>query len=117
RSWAGSHRDSARMALGRIRDYPISTIMIVMVMSIVLALPMGLAVLINQVERLGIDWQRAAQLSVYLQQDIKADAAQALQADIAALDEVAEAQLLDRELALVEFQQHSGLGDALQQLA
>lgn len=105
------------MALGRIRDYPISTIMIVMVMSIVLALPMGLAVLINQVERLGIDWQRAAQLSVYLQQDIKADAAQALQADIAALDEVAEAQLLDRELALVEFQQHSGLGDALQQLA
>ena len=117
RSWAGSHRDSARMALGRIRAYPISTIMIVMVMSIVLALPMGLAVLINQVERLGIDWQRAAQLSVYLQQDIKADAAQALQADIAALDEVAEAQLLDRELALVEFQQHSGLGDALQQLA
>src|SRR5690606_33293313 len=93
-----------------------STIMIVLVMSIVLALPMGLAVLVNQVERLGIDWQRAAQLSVYLQQDIKADAAQALQADIAALDEVAEAQLLDRELALVEFQQHSGLGDALQQL-
>ncbi|SDS94775.1 cell division protein FtsX [Halopseudomonas litoralis] len=117
RGWADSHRDSARMALGRIRDYPVSTAMIVLVMSIVLALPMGLAVLINQVERLGIDWQRAAQLSVYLQQDIKADAAQALQADIAALDEVAEAQLLDRELALVEFQQHSGLGDALQQLA
>lgn len=117
RSWAGSHRDSARLALRRIREHPVSTVMIVLVMTIVLALPMGLAVLIDQVERLGIDWQRAAQLSVYLQQDIQPDAAQGVQQDIAALEEVAEAQLLDRELALAEFQQHSGLGDALQQLA
>ncbi|HIZ50026.1 MAG TPA: permease-like cell division protein FtsX, partial [Candidatus Pseudomonas excrementavium] len=117
RSWAGSHRDSARLALRRIREHPVSTVMIVLVMTIVLALPMGLAVLIDQVERLGVDWQRAAQLSVYLQQDIQPDAAQGVQQDIAALDEVAEAQLLDRELALAEFQQHSGLGDALQQLA
>ena len=117
RSWAGSHRDSARLALRRIREHPVSTIMIVLVMTIVLALPMGLSVLIDQVERLGIDWQRAAQLSVYLQQDVEPQVAQALREDIAALDGVAEAQLLDRELALVEFQQHSGLGDALQQLA
>lgn len=117
RSWLGGHRDSARMALQRVRDYPLSTAMIVLVMTIVLALPMGLGVLISQVERLGIDWQRAAQLSVYLDTDIKADAARALRQKIADMDEVAEAQLLDRELALVEFQQHSGLGDALQQLA
>lgn len=117
RSWLGSHRDSARMALRRIRDYPFSTAMIVLVMTIVLALPVGLGVLINQVERLGIDWQRAAQLSVYLKTDIDADAAKALRQEVAAIDGVAEAQLLDRELALVEFQQHSGLGDALQQLS
>lgn len=117
RSWASSHRDSTRLALRRIGDYPFSTLMIVLVMSIVLALPMGLAVLIDQVERLGIDWQRAAQLSVYLEDGVEADAAQALQAEIEALEDVAATQLLDRELALAEFQQHSGLGDALQQLA
>ncbi|WP_256582313.1 permease-like cell division protein FtsX [Pseudomonas sp. MYb185] len=117
RSWASSHRDSARLAVRRIWDYPFSTVMIVLVMSIVLALPMGLTVLIDQVERLGIDWQRAAQLSVYLDGEVESDAAQALQAEIESLEGVAGTQLLDRELALAEFQQHSGLGDALQQLA
>lgn len=117
RSWANSHRDSARLALRRVAESPFSTLMIVLVMSIVLALPMGLSVLIDQVERLGIDWQRAAQLSVYLDDDQDLDAAQRLQSEIEAQDQVASTQLLDRELALAEFQQHSGLGDALQQLA
>lgn len=117
RSWGNSHRDSARLALQRVVESPFSTLMIVLVMSIVLALPMGLSVLIDQVERLGIDWQRAAQLSVYLQDDVDLQAAGQLQEQVEALPGVAVTQLLDRELALAEFQQHSGLGDALQQLA
>ena len=91
--------------------------MIVLVMSIVLALPMGLAVLIDQVEQLGIDWQRAAQLSVYLEDEVDAAEAGQLQSRIDELPGVASTQLLDKELALAEFQQHSGLGEALQQLA
>ena len=117
RSWANSHRDSARLALHRVTDAPFSTLMIVLVMSIVLALPMGLAVLIDQVEQLGIDWQRAAQLSVYLEDEIDAGEAGQLQSRIDELPGVAGTQLLDKELALAEFQQHSGLGEALQQLA
>lgn len=117
RSWGNSHRDSARLALRRVSDSPFSTLMIVLVMSIVLALPMGLSVLIDQVERLGIDWQRAAQLSVYLDDEVSLEAAEALEQQIEVLPEVASTQLLDRELALAEFQQHSGLGDALHQLA
>lgn len=117
RSWANSHRDSARLALHRVTDAPFSTLMIVLVMSIVLALPMGLAVLIDQVEQLGIDWQRAAQLSVYLEDEIDAGEAGQLQSRIDELPGVASTQLLDKELALAEFQQHSGLGEALQQLA
>ena len=117
RSWGNSHRDSARQALRQVLDAPFSTLMIVLVMSIVLALPMGLGVLIDQVERLGIDWQRAAQLSVYLDDDLDAQDLHVVQSEIDTLDEVASTQLLDREMALTEFQQHSGLGDALQQLA
>ena len=117
RSWGNSHRDSARLALRRVAESPFGTLLIVLVMSIVLALPMGLSVLIDQVERLGVDWQRAAQLSVYLEEEVQLDAAQKLQQQIEALADVAATQLLDRELALAEFQQHSGLGDALQQLA
>jgi cell division transport system permease protein len=116
RSWFGSHRDSARQAFYRLRLNPLSSAMTIMVMTIVLALPMGLAVLIGQVERLGVDWQRAAQLSVYLQ-DVKGEAADNLLERVIALDQVADAQLLDAELALAEFKQHSGMGDALDQLA
>jgi cell division transport system permease protein len=116
RSWFGSHRDSGRQAVYRLRLNPLSSAMTIMVMTIVLALPMGLAVLIGQVERLGVDWQRAAQLSVYLQ-DVKGEAADSLLERVIALDQVADAQLLDAELALAEFKQHSGMGDALDQLA
>ncbi|WP_373184452.1 permease-like cell division protein FtsX [Halopseudomonas sp.] len=117
RSWLGSHRDSARQALERLRHNPLSSAMTILVMTIVLALPMGLAVLIGQVERLGVDWQRAAQLSVYLQEDVSAESAGSLLEQVRAQEQVADAQLLDAELALAEFKQHSGMGDALDQLA
>lgn len=117
RSWLGSHRDSARQALERLRHNPLSSAMTILVMTIVLALPMGLAVLIGQVERLGVDWQRAAQLSVYLQEDVSAESAGSLLEQVRALEQVADAQLLDAELALAEFKQHSGMSDALDQLA
>lgn len=117
RSWAGSHRASARQAIERVWHHPLSSAMTILVMTIVLALPMGLAVLIGQVERLGVDWQRAAQLSVYLQDSVSADAAEQLLAEVQGLEGVAQATLLDKAMALEEFQEHSGMGEALQQLS
>ncbi|MBL4609470.1 MAG: cell division protein FtsX [Pseudomonas sp.] len=117
RSWLGSHRDSARQALERLRHNPLSSAMTILVMTIVLALPMGLGVLIGQVERLGVDWQRAAQLSVYLVDNVQPEAATGVLEQVRDLDQVAEAHLLDAEMALAEFKQHSGMGDALDQLA
>lgn len=117
RSWFGSHRDSARQAMERLRYNPLSSAMTILVMTIVLALPMGLAVLIGQIERLGVDWQRAAQLSVYLVDNVQPEAAAGVLEQVRGLDQVAEAHLLDAEMALAEFKQHSGMGDALDQLA
>lgn len=116
RSWFGSHRDSARQALVRVRHYPFSSAMTVLVMTIALALPMGLSVLIGQVKQLGVNWQEAAQISVYLADDVSADKQQALTEQVRQLAGVAQAQLLDKDLALAEFQQHAGMGDALLQL-
>jgi len=117
RSWASSHRDSGRQALERIKRHPFSSAMTILVMTIVLALPMGLAVLIGQVEQLGVNWQRAAQLSVYLEVDQSASASAALHEQIAALDSVDSTSLLDPDAALAEFQTYSGFGEALQQLS
>ncbi|MGB3598477.1 MAG: permease-like cell division protein FtsX, partial [Pseudomonas neustonica] len=117
RSWLGSHRASARQALHQVRSYPFSSVLTVLVMTIALALPMGLSVLINQVEQLGVNWQKAAQISVYIEDGVSKERQQEQLAAIKTLSGVANAQLLDKELALAEFQQHSGMGDALLQLS
>lgn len=117
RSWLGSHRASARQALHQVRSYPFSSVLTVLVMTIALALPMGLSVLINQVEQLGVNWQKAAQISVYIADGVSKERQQEQLAAIKTLSGVANAQLLDKELALAEFQQHSGMGDALLQLS
>ncbi|MGI3128797.1 permease-like cell division protein FtsX [Halopseudomonas pachastrellae] len=116
RSWLGSHRTSALQALERVRHYPFSSAMTILVMTIALALPMGLSVLINQVKQLGVNWQEAAQISVYLTDSVSAEQQQALTEQVGQLAGVANAQLLDKDLALAEFQQHAGMGDALLQL-
>ncbi|WVM90498.1 hypothetical protein UMZ34_10475 [Halopseudomonas pachastrellae] len=61
-----------------MRHYPFSSAMTVLVMTIALALPMGLSVLINQVKQLGVNWQEAAQISVYLADSVSAEQQQAL---------------------------------------
>jgi cell division transport system permease protein len=77
---------------------------------------MGLALLLDNVERLGGSWQRAAQISLFLQIDASEAEGQALREQIGAMDEVAEAEWISREQALLEFQQQSGLGEALKEL-
>lgn len=116
RAWAESHRASLLDSLRRLARQPIGSFFTCMVMAVALSLPMGLSLLLDSVERLGGSWQQAAQISVYL--DLKTDESRglALRDQIAALDDVAQAQWISREQALEEFQQLSGLGEALREL-
>ena len=116
RSWRQHHQDSFKDALQRLNAARTSSAMTILVMTIALALPMGLSVLINQVKQLGVNWQEAAQISVYLTDSVSAEQQQALTEQVGQLAGVANAQLLDKDLALAEFQQHAGMGDALLQL-
>jgi cell division transport system permease protein len=116
RAWLESHRASLFDSLRRLARQPIGSFFTCLVMAIALSLPMGLALLLDSVERLGGSWQRAAQVSVYLELAASSQRGEALRDEIAAMDDVAEAQWISREQALEEFQQLSGLGDALREL-
>ena len=85
-------------------------------MAVALSLPMGLSLLLNNVERLGGSWQRAAQISLYLHLDASAKDGEALRQEIKNLPGVADAEYISRDQALEEFQQQSGLGEALKEL-
>ncbi|MCE5361913.1 permease-like cell division protein FtsX [Pseudomonas sp. GLN_6] len=115
-AWLENHRASLVDSLRRLGKQPIGSFFTCLVMAVALSLPMGLALLLDNVERLGVSWQRAAQISLYLQIDASEAQGQALREQIAAMDDVEEAEWISREQALAEFQQQSGLGEALKEL-
>jgi cell division transport system permease protein len=116
RAWLESHRASLLDSLRRLARQPVGSFFTCLVMAVALSLPMGLSLLMGNVERLGGSWQKAAQISLYLQMQASDAEGRQLREQIAAMDDVAEAQWISREQALAEFQLQSGLGEALKEL-
>jgi cell division transport system permease protein len=115
-AWLESHRASLMDSLRRLGRQPIGSFFTCLVMAIALSLPMGLSLLLSNVERLGGSWQRAAQISLFMKIDASESQGQKLRDEIAAMPDVAEAEWISREQALAELQQQSGLGEALKEL-
>lgn len=115
-AWVESHRASLLDGLRRLFKQPIGSFFTCLVMAVALSLPMGLSLLLDNIQRLGVSWQSAAQISLYLQIDANDRQGEELRAQIAKMPDVAEAQWISREQALAEFQQQSGLGEALKEL-
>ncbi|HID7908709.1 TPA: permease-like cell division protein FtsX [Pseudomonas aeruginosa] len=121
--WSGSfsaylesHRASLVDSQRRLFGHPFGSFFTCLVMGITLSLPMGLSLLLNNVERLGGSWQRAAQISLFLDLKTSENQGQDLREQIERLPDVIEAQLISREQALSELQEQSGLGEALKEL-
>lgn len=100
-------------AAGRLARQPVATLLTLLVIAIALALPAGLRVLVNNLGALSDSWQSAADVTVYLKTDVKAERVRALAREIEARDDVADVQVIDRDAALAEFRKHSGFGEAL----
>ncbi|WP_039792186.1 permease-like cell division protein FtsX, partial [Pseudomonas agarici] len=115
-AWIESHRASLLDSLRRLGKQPIGSFFTCLVMAVALSLPMGLSLLLSNVERLGGSWQRAAQISLYLQLDASPTEGESLSEQIKAMPGVADAEFISKEKALDEFQQQSGLGEALKEL-
>ncbi|OAI95037.1 permease-like cell division protein FtsX [Pseudomonas putida] len=115
-AWLESHRSSLLDSLRRLGKQPIGSFFTCLVMAVALSLPMGLSLILSNIERLGGSWQRAAQISLYLKLDTSVRDGEALREQIRTLPGVTDAEYVSREQALNEFQQQSGLGEALREL-
>ncbi|MDU8545350.1 permease-like cell division protein FtsX [Pseudomonas syringae group sp. J248-6] len=115
-AWLESHRSSLLDSLRRLGKQPIGSFFTCLVMAIALSLPMGLSLLLSNVERLGGSWQRAAQISIYLKLDASTADGTRLRDEIKSMPGVADAEYISSEQALGEFKQQSGLGEALKEL-
>lgn len=116
RAWRRHHRDSARDALIRMRATPAATLMTVLVIAIALALPTGLAVMIDNLRELTRGWDSSAHLSVFLDKDT----AEADQRELARRwdqwDNIRRTEVITPGEALEEYKQLSGFGDVLDAL-
>ena len=104
-------------SLGQLVRTPFSSLTTVAVIAITLALPAGLYVLLDNVQRLSGTWDSAGQLSVFLKRDSSERAALTLADKIRARVEIASVQYISRDAALAEFRRLSGFGEALSALA
>jgi cell division transport system permease protein len=99
-----------------MRAAPSSALMTVLVIAIALALPAGLAVLLDNARVITKGWDGNAHLSVFLEMDVDEDRQRRLADDWADFDTVKRTEVITRAQALDEFKALSGFGDVLEAL-
>ena len=103
-------------SLGQLARTPVATFLTVAVIGITLALPAGLYVAIENLQRLASGWEDNGQISLFLKQDVPGAAIEKLADKIRRLPAVSWVDYVSREAALTEFKRLSGFGDALNAL-
>jgi len=114
-AWTDHHAYSFTASLGRMLGKPWATVLTVGVMAVALALPLGLWLVLANVARLSGEVQQSREISVFLQQDMDTNAAQALADELRARDDVASVELRTPEQGLAQLRD-AGLGDAIDAL-
>jgi len=115
-AWLLSHQASLIDALRRLLRQPFASLFTCLVIAVALSLPSGLALLLGNLQRLGGDWQQAAQITVYLKPASSETEGLALRDKIAALADVASVKWISADNALAQFAEQSGLADVLADL-
>lgn len=103
-------------SLGVLWRTPFATFMTAAVIGIALALPAGLHVLLQNVQKLSTGWEGTAQMSLFLKQDLSESSIQSLATKLRGWEGVSEVRYISREQALAEFRKLSGFGNALDSL-
>ena len=110
------HRTEMRNSYLQLIKTPIATLMTIAVLGIAIALPAGLQLMLKNANTISEDWDGISRISLYLRADISSEQADTMLSRIQSRLDVEEAEMIDKDRALLEFQNLSGLGDALNQL-
>lgn len=103
-------------SLGVLWRTPFATFMTAAVIGIALALPAGLHVLLQNVQKLSTGWEGTAQMSLFLKPNVSETRIQSLATKLRGWKGVAEVRYISRQQALDEFRRLSGFGKALDSL-
>ncbi len=110
------HLQVMLFALGQLWQQPLASTITLLVISIALALPAGLHILIKNIEYVSNQWDDASQISLFIQQDTSTEQAKQLTSKLRLWPEIANVEYQNPNKSLEEFRQLSGLGDLLNSL-
>ncbi len=112
-AWLTRHAQVFFASLGRLARRPLGSLMTLTVLGIAIALPLGLHLLVSNLEQLAAGWDGAASISIFLEEGAGQARAENLAQTLRARPDIGEVQHITPEQALAEFRQHSGFGGAL----
>lgn len=113
RVWIGLHLYGLFSSLGRLLGRPWATVLTVGVMAVALALPLGLWLLLANLERFAGHVRDAREIGVFLRPDLPTARAKRLAAEVGAWPEVAAVSVRTPDEGLAEFRAMSDLAPAL----
>ncbi|SEL56175.1 permease-like cell division protein FtsX [Ectothiorhodospira marina] len=111
-----NHLRALVLSLGKLYRAPFSSVLTLLVIAIALTLPSLLYLILGNLQQVTPQWDRTAQISVFLEASVTDDQVPALAGRLAQRSDVAAAEGITREQALEEFRTHSGFGDAVDAL-
>ncbi len=112
-TWVTRHLHAMLSSLGRLTRAPLSTFMTVAVLSIALAFPAGLKLLLDNIQRLSGSLDSSSNISIFLKQDIGDSQYESLTEKLMLKESIAAVQLITPEEAMEEFRENSGFAEAL----
>jgi cell division transport system permease protein len=113
-AWLRAHRAALIATLQQFVRQPLSHLLTITVLATALAMPMGLYVMLQNIDQLLRDWgANETQLSVFLRDSVDDAGAAQVANSIARLPGVGSARLIDRRQALEEYSASSGFGEAI----
>ncbi len=113
RTFLQRHAQVAFESLGRLYRNRVASLMTAAVIAIALAMPSGLYLLLDNLERLSGSWDGQASLSVFLKNEVTTADANILLKRVREWPEIDSVQLITPQQALDEFSQRSGFADVL----
>ncbi|WP_105257951.1 permease-like cell division protein FtsX [Pseudoalteromonas sp. T1lg88] len=103
-------------SLGEMWRTPAASMMTILVLGLSLTLPSTLYLVVKNVQKVSSGFENAAEISLFVKQDMSAQQVQTLVKRLALFSEVEEVRYISKTQALDEFKQVSGFANALDYL-
>jgi cell division transport system permease protein len=115
-SWFQQHQQVAVDSLARLLAEPGSSLLTWSVIGIALALPLCLFLFLQNIQQLNTNLDEAGNISLFMKMYVSNDTLTKIQSDLQEMEQVIRVSVVTSEQALVEFQENSGFGNALEGL-